>query len=123
MDSYINKDFLYCVVGATSSPQAEGNRVLNTIKDKGYKVFGVSPYSEEINGIKCFESVLDFEDRPDVIIVTTSPYESRPIVEDCIDFGLDVIWFQPNCCNLDFFMELEQKHADVICDRDICLEL
>jgi len=123
MEEYINKQYLYAVIGANSHPASHGIRVLNALKDRGYKVIGISPYSDEINGIKCFESILDFDDRPDVIIVATPPLESREVVQDCIDFGLDKFWFQPDCCTLEIFTQLQTEGMMMVCDRDICVEL
>ena len=123
MDEFISKDFLYAVVGATNKPGNAGYAILNGLRERGYAVVGISPYSDEINGIRCFESIIDFEDRPDVIIVATPPVESKEVVRECIDFGIDRFWFQPDCCSLELFQQLQGDGVMTVCDRDICLEL
>lgn len=92
---FINKDFIYAVVGATQNQDKFGYKVLVDLKDKGYKVIPVNPKYEEVAGLTCYPALISLEDRPDVVILIVGEENAKKIVQNCIDSSLTKLWFQP----------------------------
>jgi uncharacterized protein len=92
---FIDKDFIYAIVGATIKKQKYGYKVLVDLKDKGYKVVPINPKYGEVAGITCYPTLLSLEDRPDVVVLVVPPKVSQSMVKNCADLDLNKIWFQP----------------------------
>jgi len=92
---FINKDFLYAIVGATQNKNKYGYKVLVDLKDKGFKVVPVNPKYEKVAGVTCYPDLISLEDRPDVVVLIAGEENAKKIIQDCIDSDLNMIWFQP----------------------------
>lgn len=93
--NFINKDFIYAVVGATQNKEKYGYKVLVDLKSKGYNVIPVNPKYAEIEGLKCYPDLISLEERPDVVVLIVGEDNAPKIVQNCIDLALNRLWFQP----------------------------
>lgn len=92
---FINKDFIYAIVGATQNKEKYGYKVLVDLKNKGFNVIPVNPKYEEIVGLKCYPDLLSLDERPDVVVLIVGEKNAEKVVQDCVDSDLNMIWFQP----------------------------
>lgn len=92
---FINKDFIYAVVGATQNEDKYGYKVLVDLKDKGYKVVPVNPKYLEVAGLTCYPDLITLDERPDVVVLVVGEENAKKVVQNCIDSALDKLWFQP----------------------------
>ena len=92
---FIDKDFIYAVVGATQNQQKYGYKVLVDLKNKGYNVIPVNPKYQEVAGLTCYPALISLEERPDVVVLVLGEENAKKIVQNCIDSALDKLWFQP----------------------------
>ncbi|MFA5188546.1 MAG: CoA-binding protein [Patescibacteria group bacterium] len=92
---FINKDFIYAIVGATANKNKYGHKVLVDLKKKGFKVLPVNPKYEEIAGLVCYPDLISIEERPDVVVMVLGEENAKKIMKDSIDLNLNRIWFQP----------------------------
>lgn len=92
---FINKDFIYAIVGATQNQQKYGYKVLVDLKNKGYNVVPINPKYEEVAGLKCYPALISMDDRPDVVVLVVGEENAKKIVQNCIDSSLTKLWFQP----------------------------
>ena len=92
---FINKDFIYAIVGATANKKKYGYKVLVDLKNKGFKVVPVNPKYEEVAGLPCFPDLISLEERPDVVILIVGQENAKKIVKECLDLKLNRLWFQP----------------------------
>jgi len=95
LQEFINKDFIYAIVGATNNPQKYGHKVLVDLKNKGYKVVPINPKYQEVAGLTCYPALISLEERPDVVVLIVGAENAKKIVQNCIDLALNKIWFQP----------------------------
>ncbi len=95
MQEFINKDFVYAVVGATQNQDKYGYKVLLDLKNKGYKVVPINPKYNEVAGLTCYPDLISMEERPDVVVLVLGEENSKKIVQNCIDMALTKLWFQP----------------------------
>jgi len=95
LQKFIDKNYIYAIVGATQNKNKYGYKVLMDLKNKGYNVVAVNPKYSEIEGVPCYPTVFDLEERPDVVVLVVGEENAKKVVQDCIDSDLNRIWFQP----------------------------
>lgn len=92
---FINPDFRYAVVGATTNTAKYGYRVLMDLHSAGYDVVGVNPKYTEIEGIRVYPTLADIPEKPDVAIFVVPPQVGVNILEQVAALGIRKVWFQP----------------------------
>jgi len=95
IQEFINKDFIYAIVGATNNQEKYGYRVLVDLKDKGFRVVPINPKYQEVAGLTCYPALISLEERPDVVVLVVGEENAQKIVQNCIDSALNKLWFQP----------------------------
>lgn len=95
VQNFINKDYIYAIVGATANKNKYGYKVLVNLKNKGFKVVPVNPKYEEVAGSPCSPDLISLEERPDVVILIVGQENAKKIVKECRDLNLNRLWFQP----------------------------
>jgi len=119
MNSFLDKEFIYAIIGATQKKDKYGYKVLMDLRQKGYNAVPINPKYEEIDGLKCYPSLLDLDDRPDVVVVVTPPEVSLKIVDECDNLNLDKIWFQPGASDEEVIKACQDKMINKM--ADICI--
>lgn len=73
------------VVGASATPGKLGYTVLKNILTNGYagKVYPVNPNDAEIQGLKCYKSVLDVPDKVDAAVIVVPAKLCAQVAEEC----------------------------------------
>ena len=96
---YLIKEFLsqksFAVVGSFRNESKYAYKILKDLKQKGYEVYPINPKLKEVEGLKCYPTVLDMSVVVDVVnIVTPSPVTEQ-IVKQCLQKGISRVWIQP----------------------------
>ena len=110
MSTFIDPSYIYAVVGDTFAEGSTEDLLVQEMMDKGYEVFPVSPYCEEVHGVACAPTLLDVEERPDVIVLAVSKDYAKTAVQQCMDLELNRIWFQPGSEDEDA-VSLAEEHS------------
>ena len=112
-EKVISKEFLdrgnkIAVVGATVNKEKFGYKVYKAVKGLGFTVYPVNPKYEEIDGDKCYSSLKDLPEKPDVVITVVPPRVTEKIVRQCKELGIKRVWMQPGS---------ESEEAISYCER------
>jgi acetyltransferase len=77
------------VVGASTNPSKAGYQVVKNLTNIPYagRVYPVNPKEDIIQGLKCYPSILDIEDKIDLLIITVPAKGVLPIIEQAIQRG------------------------------------
>lgn len=77
------------VVGASSDPRKAGYQVVNNLVSSTYggKVFPVNPKETEIQGLQCYKTILDIQDKIDLLIIMVPAKNVLPVIEQAIKRG------------------------------------
>ncbi len=83
------------VVGASTSRDKYGNKVLRCYLQKRRRAIPVHPRERAIEGVPCVASVADLP--PDVksISIVTPPPVTEQVVQQAIARGIESVWMQP----------------------------
>lgn len=98
---FINKKFVYLVVGVGEDKSKWGYRVWKQMKLSGYQAEPVNPKYNQIDGEKCYVSISEWlqvtgGDLREVVVVTVvPPVVTKKIVDECVKLGINKIWMQP----------------------------
>ncbi len=92
------KDFFgqkcWAVVGVTANREKFGYRVYKALLAK-LKVYPVNAKYAEIDGVKCYASLSQLPELPDVVDIITPPKVTLEIVKECSALGIKKVWMQP----------------------------
>jgi uncharacterized protein len=83
------------IIGASSDRQKFANKALRAFRDRGYTAVPINPKEAEIEGEKCYASVLDVPGDVDMATFYVSPAVGLKILEDVAKKGIPEVWLNP----------------------------
>ncbi len=86
---------LIAVVGATDNQSKFGSIIYRSLKQNGYRVIPLNPARDKVDGDRCYESVSEVPDSPDLINFVTPPEVTLNVLNDCLRNDLLNVWIQP----------------------------
>jgi acyl-CoA synthetase (NDP forming) len=80
------------IIGASENPNKVGGRPVHYLKKFGFKgrIFPVNPSRREIQGHKCYPSLKDLPEAPEMVIVAVAGDNAIGAVDDCAAQGVKV---------------------------------
>ncbi len=85
----------FAVVGASTSREKFGNKVLRCYQQHGYDVIPVHPTEEAIEGLPCCASIADLPEKVASLSVVTPAKITEKVVLEAVAKGIKNIWMQP----------------------------
>ena len=107
------------LVGASPKPERDANEVMRYLIEHGYEVYPVNPRYEEILGRKCYPSVLDIPDEVEIVDLFVRPEFTMEYVEQAIEKGAKVVWFQFGTYNREAFRKARDAGLIAVAHRCI----
>ncbi len=96
---FLNPDFHYAVVGATTNTTKYGYTVLKDLADAGFSVVGINPHYSDIDGIPVYPSLEASPRRPDVAVFVLPPAAGLLLLDTAVRLKVPRVWFQPGAEN------------------------
>lgn len=88
---------VFALVGATPEIWKYGYQVLATLIEAGYTVLPINPKYQEIESIKCYPSLKDLPQKPEVVICALAPANTEKVVAAVKELGIELLWMPPGC--------------------------
>ncbi|QDA32512.1 CoA-binding protein [Thermococcus indicus] len=107
------------LVGASPKPERDANDVMRYLLEHGYEVYPVNPRYDEVLGRKCYPSVLDIPDDVEIVDLFVRPEFTIDYVEQAIEKGAKVVWFQFNTYNREAFKKAKEAGLTAVAHRCI----
>jgi len=84
------------LVGASNNKEKDSNKVMKFLQRVGYKVIPVNPtyINNFIHGEKVYGSLLDIEQKIDIVDVFRPSEEAEEVANQTIKIGASVLWLQ-----------------------------
>ena len=103
----MNRDFLRSIlldvktialIGASSNPSRDSNKVMKFLIDRGYKVFPINPNEANnfILGQKCYSSLKSIKQKIDMVDIFRAKEFIFDITREAIELKVKIIWTQEN---------------------------
>ncbi|MCS7102639.1 MAG: CoA-binding protein [Candidatus Korarchaeum sp.] len=93
--SFLNKDNVVAVVGASRNPEKWGYKLYKFFKGYYRRTYPINPGAEEIDGDRVYPNLSSLPELPDLVNLVVPPAVAREVVKEAISLGVKRIWFQP----------------------------
>jgi predicted CoA-binding protein len=80
------------VAGVSRDPKQPANLIYRRLRDAGHEVLAVNPHATEVEGDPCWPSVTALPERPDGVVIVTTPTVAEQVVVDCAAAGVRRVW-------------------------------
>jgi uncharacterized protein len=109
------------LVGVSANPIRSSNFVASYLVRTPLRTYPVNPMYEEVLGMKCYPSLADLPEVPDIVDVFRRHSEIPGVVEQAIAVGAKVVWFQLGLRHDEAARMAEEAGLLVVQDR--CLKI
>ena len=82
------------VVGLSTSPFKDAQRIPAAMQAMGYRVIGVHPTATELLGEQAYQSLRDIPERVDLVNVFRPAAEAAGVVRQAAEIGAEAVWLQ-----------------------------
>lgn len=82
------------LVGVSGNELRSSNFVASYLVRTHLRIYPVNPMYEEILGLKCYPSLADLPEVPDIVDVFRRPSELAGVTAEAIAAGARAVWFQ-----------------------------
>jgi uncharacterized protein len=109
------------LVGVSANPLRSSNFVATYLVRTGLRMYPVNPNYEEVLGLRCYSSLADLPESPDIVDCFRRPADLPGVVDDAIAVGAKVVWFQLGLRHDDAAQTAVDAGLEVVQDR--CLKI
>ncbi len=110
------------VIGLSDDLSRPSYAVSAYMQMHGYRILPVNPAVSEVLGERCYPTLGDLPERPDVVNVFRLPRFIPGIVDEMLALGLRNLWVQLGIRNLEAAALAESHGIRVVMDRCILIE-
>jgi len=82
------------LVGVSAHPIRSSNFVATYLVRTPLRTYPVNPAYEEVLGLRCYPSLSDLPEVPDIVDIFRKREAIPAVVEEAIEVGAKVVWFQ-----------------------------
>ena len=120
--SILKENKSIAVVGLSANWNRPSFFASKYMQQKGYKIIPVNPRYSEILGEKCYKSLLDIEEKVDIVDCFRRSDDILPIANDAIKIKAKVLWMQLSVFNEDAANLSRNAGLKVVQDRCVKIE-
>lgn len=106
------------IIGATDHPGKYGGIIYRDLKSKGFTVFAVNPFRDQVDGDQCWHSIRDLPEAPTIVDFVVPPDRTLDVLVDCLELGYTNVWIQPGAADdavLEYLSFNEFNHLANAC--------
>lgn len=89
------KKEVWAVIGITDKTERFGYKIPKLLEEKNYKVYGINPKLDELEGIKVYKNLSQVPEKIDVINMIVNPKFAKTYLEEAKELGIKNVFFQP----------------------------
>ena len=82
------------LVGVSANPLRSSNFVATYLVRTPFRVYCVNPAYDEVLGVKCYPSLAELPEVPDIVDIFRNPAAIPGVVDEAIAIGAPTVWFQ-----------------------------
>lgn len=109
------------LVGVSANPIRASNFVASYLIRTDFKTYPVNPMYDEVLGLRCYPSLKDLPEVPDIVDIFRREEEIPGVVQEAIEIGAKVVWFQLGLRHDDAARMAVAAGLQVVQDR--CLKI
>ncbi|HSJ28401.1 MAG TPA: CoA-binding protein [Acidimicrobiia bacterium] len=109
------------LTGVSNNPLRSSNFVATYLVRTPYRVYPVNPNYDEVLGRRCYPSLADLPEVPDLVDCFRKAEDLPGVVDEAIAVGAKVVWFQLGLRNDEAARKAIEAGLEVVQDR--CLKI
>jgi hypothetical protein len=109
------------VCGVSRDKKKFGRVVYDTLKERGFKLYGVNPNMTDIDGNPCYQDVSQLPEHVKYLYVVTQGKQTEEVVKKAIDKGIRNIWIQ-QMAESPAAIELAEKNGVTLIKKECILK-
>lgn len=109
------------LVGVSANPLRSSNFVATYLVRTDLRIYPVNPNYDEVLGLRCYPSLADLPEVPDIVDCFRRREDLPGVVEEAVDVGAGVVWFQLGLRNDEAAQTAVDAGLGVVQDR--CLKI
>lgn len=109
------------LVGVSGNELRSSNFVATYLVRTHLRIYPVNPGYDEILGLKCYGSLADLPEVPDIVDIFRRPDAIPGVVDEAIAIGAKVVWFQLGLRHNEAARTAMEAGLEVVQDR--CLKI
>jgi predicted CoA-binding protein len=109
------------LVGVSANVLRSSNFVATYIARTHLRVYPVNPAYDEVLGLRCYPSLADLPEVPDIVDVFRRHEELPGVVDEAVAIGAKVVWFQLGLRHEEAARTAIEAGLEVVQDR--CLKI
>ena len=114
---------VWAVVGASTNPAKWGYRVYKALLARGYRVYPVNPRAKQIDGERCYPTLAELPETPDVVSVIIPPKLGLALADEAANAGITRLWFQPGAASPENVAHAQSLGLRVVAGACVLVEL
>ncbi|SCG83575.1 hypothetical protein DW1_2008 [Proteiniborus sp. DW1] len=114
---------VWAVIGATAKKEKFGYKVWKKLEESGYETYPINPSYDEIDGKKCYNSLMELPKKPDVINFIIPPESIFNILPIAKELEIEYLWCQPGAVNQELVSEAERLGFKIAYNVCVLVEL
>ena len=114
IEEFLDSKNVFAVIGVSRDPEKYGYKVYKDLKKAGYTVYPINPKAESIDGDKCYNSLRELPERPDVVDIVVPPKITERIIKECKELGIKRVWMQPGSESEEAISFCKENNIEVV---------
>lgn len=110
---------IFAVVGVSGNKEKYGYEIFKTLMEAGYKAYPINPKYESIDGHRCYRSLTDLPEKPEVVVTVVPPAVTEKVVDTCLELGITTVWMPPGSWSDAAVKKCEENQVKTV--HDVCL--
>jgi uncharacterized protein len=102
------------VIGASRDRSKFGNRAVRAFQQQGYTVVPVNPHETDVEGLKCYASVLDVPGTIDMASIYLPPGIGERVIGEIAQKGIAEVWLNPGAESDELIARAKALHIQPI---------
>ena len=119
ISNILSNNRTFAVVGVSQNRQKYGHEVFEALLTKGYQVYPINPKYNEIDGQRCYPSLDELLEKPQVVVTVVPPPVTEKVVESCVRLGVETVWMPPGSWSEQAVETCEAQGIEEV--HDVCL--
>jgi uncharacterized protein len=102
------------IIGASKERGKFSNKAIRAYKEKDHVVFPVNPHEKEIEGLRCYNTVLDIPLDVEVASIYLPPEIGIKVIDDIIKKGIKKVYLNPGSSSQEIIKKLKENKIEVV---------
>jgi predicted CoA-binding protein len=85
----------FALIGASQDMLKYSYELLFTLLDAGYTVYPINPRYENIEQVRCYASLAELRQKPEVVIIALAPQNAEKTIQSVAAHGISTVWLPP----------------------------